>query len=182
MSMTEYTIRNESLRQSEKVTDRDMKRIRKRSGVLAGNWLIAFNVILIIVIVYSALTHGALTPVCILAMIVYAPMTIKSLKKPKMYACYARVVSKEVRYGRKGIRSAAQRLEYWEAVSAKDCPAKGSREWTEHYYCTVSTGENVYHNIYCNRRDFAKLREGDKVLVGTNGYETYGTVYATEEK
>ncbi len=44
--------------------------LQRSSGVLAGNWLIAFNVILIIVIVYSALTHGALTPVCILAMIV----------------------------------------------------------------------------------------------------------------
>ena len=46
--------------------------MQRSSGVLAGNRLIAFNVILIIVIVYSALTHGALTPVCIPAMIVYA--------------------------------------------------------------------------------------------------------------
>jgi len=46
--------------------------MQRSSGVLAGNWLIAFNVILIIVIVYSVLTHSALTPVCILAMTVYA--------------------------------------------------------------------------------------------------------------
>ena len=46
--------------------------MQRSSGVLADNWLIAFNVILIIVIVYSALTHSALTPVCIPAMIVYA--------------------------------------------------------------------------------------------------------------
>ena len=44
--------------------------MQRSSGVLAGNRLIAFNVILIIVIVCSVLTHGALTPVCIPAMIV----------------------------------------------------------------------------------------------------------------
>ena len=44
--------------------------MQRSSGVLAGNWLIAFNVILIMVIVFSALTHGTLTPVCIPAMIV----------------------------------------------------------------------------------------------------------------
>lgn len=170
-----------SLQQNEKVTANDIKIIRKKSG--KKSFKICFSIlsiILIIFIPYYWITENEVPLFFVLFFLFLClPMTIESYKHKELYACYGIVKEKTVRCARISGRGRIF-MPYENTVELGTYKHKYTLSQTvcEYYFCTVEINENIYENICCDRKDFSKINEGEKIVIYLNDIYNFPVIYS----
>lgn len=52
----------------------------------------------------------------------------------------------------------------------------------KYYFCTVEINENIYENICCDRKDFSKINEGEKVVIYFDDIYNFPVIYSCSNK
>ena len=106
-------------------------------------------------------------------------MTIESYKHKELYACYGIVKEKNVRCARISGRGHIF-MPYENTVELGTYKNKYTLSQTvcEYYFCTVEINKNIYENICCDRKDFSKINEGEKVVIYFDDIYSFPVIYS----
>ncbi len=182
MKLCTYNFIMITLNQKEKISNDDIKMLYRKSGKKSFKICCSIlSIIMIIAIPYYCISEKEVPFFFILFFTLFwLPMTISSYKSYKgdMYACYGIVKGKCIRYAKKLSRGAPLIIPYENTVELGTFKHKYTLFQTicEYYFCTVEIDGIVYENVCCNKNDFSKINEGNKVIIYYT--YTYPVVYA----
>ena len=179
MKLCNYNFIMITLNQKEKISNDDIKMLYRKSG--KKSFKISFSILSIIMIIsipYYWITEKEVPLLFILFFLFLClPMTIESFKQKNLYACYGIVKGKTVRCARVSGRGRVF-MPYENTVELGTYKHKYTLSQTvcKYYFCTVEIDGIVYENVCCNKNDFSKINEGNKVIIYYT--YTYPVVYA----
>ena len=169
----------------EELPETEIKMLYKKSG--KKSFKISFSILSIIMIIsipYYWITEKEIPLLFILFFVFLClPMTIESFKPKDLYACYGIVKEKTVRCARVSGRGRVF-IPYENTVELGTYKHKYTLSQTvcKYYFCTVEINENIYENICCDRKDFSKINEGEKVVIYFDDIYNFPIIYSCSNK
>lgn len=171
MSFYSFVNKAEASKQAQKVSDREISMIKKKTRYNKTRFsLFLFTAILIFLVIYSLFskTDTGLLPITCVALIFYLPVTIITLKKKTIHYCYATVTEKKTRYAKKQSRSSASdSYPAYANTESEESVKQKQKLFYAVYYCTIEINGREYENMCCYAKDFANIEIGDKVILST---------------
>jgi len=163
-----------SSQQEEKITEDERKCIQKKNGDKALKiFFPVFSVILLIASVCSFIFDQEFPLFYILVLVFLGlPMSVDSLNRKEICACYGTVTKKTVRCAKVSGRGSVY-LPYEKTAEIGTFKHKFTLSETvyEFFYCDIEINGQVYEHVCCKSKDFPDIEIGERIIVANeDGY------------